>query len=74
MSSEESSTEFFKTEQEKNAFHADNIGPAILITLTRLYDVQMATLAALDPEAALALAKAHEQGVLLAPPPAFIGE
>lgn len=56
-----------------SAFAPDNLLPAILITLTRIYDAQMGLLGAIDAEAALALSRAHEQGMLLAPPPAFLG-
>ena len=53
-----------------SAFHGDNILPAILITMTRLYDVQMLLLREANPEVAEALESAHSKGELFAPDPA----
>lgn len=54
-----------------SAFHDQNVLPSILIMLSRLYDVQIALLGAVDSEAAMVLARGHEAGQIMAPPPSF---
>lgn len=44
---------------------------SLLISVNRLYDVMLAIYAAADPDKATELRSMHEQGKLLAPPPAI---
>lgn len=53
---------------------ADNMLPAILIMLMRLYDAQMALLGAASPEMASTLMEMHAKGDYFCPPPAFAYE
>jgi hypothetical protein len=56
---------------EESGFHPNNFEPVVLIQLTRLYDVGMALLAAVDVEKAKGLALLHSRGDFATPPPAF---
>lgn len=59
---------------EGSAFHPDNLEQVKLIMMMRLYDLQLALLSVYDAEKATALAAMHEEGHILCPAPAFIGE
>jgi hypothetical protein len=54
------------------AFDTENFQPVVLIQLMRLYDVQLALLAAIDPEKASTLVEMHERGQTFCPAPAFV--
>jgi len=49
----------------------DDLSPAILITLLRLYDVLMTQLQRSDPESAERIWAVHSEGKILSPEPSF---
>ena len=52
----------------------ENLAVVNYITMTRIYDALIVLLRNINPEEAKALVEAHEKGILLAPPPSYIGE
>ena len=61
----------FGVMMSESAFDKENIDAALLITATRCYDALIVLLDILDPDKAKTLVTAHENGLLLAPPPSF---
>lgn len=58
-------------EELPNAFDADHLFPSLLIQMTRVYDVGLAILKELNPEAANNLLTWHEAGNFISPPPSY---
>ncbi len=56
---------------EAGAFDPENFNTVLLIQLNRLYDLNMAFLATVNPQKAQELYALHESGEFLCPPPAF---
>lgn len=58
----------------KSALDEDSFPQVLLIQVTRLYDVGLALLAAVDPEKASLMAEGHAKGVIFSPAPSFTEE
>lgn len=59
--------------EDQDAFSADNIGVVGFITNARILDCLYALLRVQDPAAHTELLEAHAQGLLLGPSPVFQG-
>ena len=59
------------SQRSDDAFAPENFGRVLLIQLMRIYDIQLALLASIDPNKAEQLVQMHEQGMTFMPDPAF---
>lgn len=57
-----------------SAFDPANFNTVLLIMLNRLYDINLAFLATVNPAKAQELYEMHERGIYLAPPPSIAME
>lgn len=55
-----------------SALDPANFQTVLLILLNRLYDVNLAFLATVNPDKAAELYRLHEQGAYLSPPPSIL--
>lgn len=58
--------------EHTSAFDEQNWWPVLLIMLSRLYDLELALLSAINPVKASEIVELHEQGHTFAPIPKFV--